>query len=150
MGRAPGAGRARGGGGSGNNGFRQVTKLVELQQGRKPPAKKVNYASLIAEGQKRVKALNKKLAELKKKAKGKQKDSPEIKKLTASVKRVQAEIKKNRALDAKSKGQSGPLAMGLRDNANYCSFFACFYLKHCHPLILLHFQCFIVCRPGFA
>ena len=107
-----------GGGGSGNNGFRQVTKLVELQQGRKPPAKKVNYASLIAEGQKRVKALNKKLAELKKKAKGKQKDSPEIKKLTASVKRVQAEIKKNRALDAKSKGQSGPLAMGLRDNAN--------------------------------
>jgi hypothetical protein len=102
--------------GGGGNGVRQVTKLIELQEGRVPFEKlKYDYAKLVAEGQKEVKKLNKAMTQLKKEFKGKYKEAPEFKKTASSIKKLQAEVKKNRANLAKSKLQKGPLAMGLTE-----------------------------------
>ena len=104
--------------GGGGSGIRQVTKLIELQEGREPPEiVKADYAKLIADGQKEVKKLNKLVTELKKQYKRNYKNEPEFKEAISSIKKLQAELKKNRAKLTKSKLQTGSLAMGLTEGS---------------------------------
>ena len=102
-------------GGSGS-GVRQTTKLIELQDGRKEPVEqKTDYAKLIAANQAELKSLNKKIAGLKKELKGKYKNDPIYKETLSMIKKTQATVKKNRAKLAKSKKQTGSLAMGAKE-----------------------------------
>ena len=102
--------------GGGGGGIRQVTKLLELQEGRgEPVEQKINHAKLMAESQSQLKLLNKKIASLKKEFKGKYKSAPEYKETISEIKKTQAELKKNRTRATKSKKQTGALAMGARD-----------------------------------
>lgn len=102
-------------GGSGS-GVRQTTKLIELQDGRKEPGEpKTDYAKLIGANQAELRSLNKKVAVIKKELKGKYKEDPIYQETVSMIKKTQAVVKKNRAKLAKSKKQTGSLAMGARE-----------------------------------
>jgi hypothetical protein len=102
--------------GGGGSGVRQTTRLIELQNGRGEPVEQnTDYAKLIAANQDELKSLNKKVASLKKELKGKFKEDPIYKETLSKIKKTQKELKKNRARLTKSKKQTGPLAMGVRE-----------------------------------
>ena len=102
--------------GGGGGGIRQVTKLLELQEGRVGPVEqKIDYAKLIAANQAELKSLSKKVGKLKKELKGKYKEDPEYKETASKLKKIRAEMKKHRGKAAKTKKQTGALAMGATD-----------------------------------